>query len=155
MLQIVKPDIAIDFIKMRKIAFVLSAAVIVGGIASLVAKGGPNYGIDFTGGLMLHVGLDPDVSIADVREAVAVASDEDISVQEFGSQPGEYLLRVPAGDAKVGGGRAADIKTALREQFAERGFDEKRTEIVGPRVGKELRRRGLLSVLFATLVMGA
>ncbi len=156
MLQLVSPDININFIRLRKPAFVLSALLIAAGLFSLVAKGGPAYGIDFTGGLMLHIGVDPSVDIAEVRDSVAgLEGIGSISVQEFGTEPGEFLLRIPVGEEKVGGGRAALIKDALRASFADAGFDEKRTEIVGPRVGKELRRRGILSVLFATVMMGA
>ena len=114
------------------------------------------WGLALTGGLMLHVGVDPSVGIEEVRDSVAGLQDIGaISVQEFGTEPGEYLLRVPVGDEKVGGGRAALIKNQLRTSFADAGFEEKRTEIVGPRVGKELRRRGILSVIFATLMMGS
>ncbi len=155
MFQIVKPDIDIDFIKARPVAFGLSAIVIAMGLIALLVRGGPNYGIDFTGGLMVHMGVDADVGIGEVREAVAELDIGPVSVQEFGSQAGEYLLRVPAGDEQVGGGRAAQIKEALRARFDDRGFEEKRTEIVGPRVGTDLRRRGILSVLFATVMMGA
>ncbi len=155
MLQIIKPGVNINFIRMRKVAFSFSALLVVAGLLSLVSKGGPNYGIDFTGGLMLHVGVDPAVEISEVRRAVSGLQVGEISVQEFGSQPGEFLLRIPTGEDQVAGGRAASIKAALREAFEGRGFEEKRTEIVGPRVGKELRRRGILSVLFATVMMGA
>jgi len=155
MLQVVKPDINIDFIRLRRGAFIFSAVVIATGLVSLIAKGGPFYGIDFTGGLMLHVGFDETVEITEIRESVVGLAGGDISVQEFESEEGEYLLRVPTPDEQVGGGIAGTIKNALRESFGERGYDERRTEIVGPRVGTELRRRGILSVLFATLVMGA
>lgn len=155
MFQIVKPDVSINFIALRKAAFVFSAAVIVAGLVSLVAKGGPNYGIDFTGGLMLHVGVDESVSISEVRESADGLEIEGISVQEFEGESGQYLLRVPTPDEQVGGGIAATIKESLASVFGERGFEERRTEIVGPQVGQELRRRGILSVLFATLVMGA
>ena len=155
MFQLIKPDISIDFIRIRKAAFAVSAALITAGLVSLVVKGGPNYGIDFTGGLMVHVGVAPGVAIGEVRAAVAELGIGEIAVQEFGSQAGEFLLRVPSGDEQLGGGRAARIKDALKERFAANGgFEEKRTEIVGPRVGKELRRRGILSVIFATLMMG-
>ena len=155
MFEIVKPGINIDFIRLRKYAAVLSAGVILAGIVSLVAHGGPNYGIDFTGGLMLHIGVDPDVKIGEVREAVSGLQVGDIQVQAFESEEGEFLLRVPEPDEQVGGGTAELLKNRLREAFGARGFEEKRTEIVGPRVGRDLRRRGILSVLFATVVMGA
>jgi preprotein translocase subunit SecF len=152
--QIVKPDINIDFIRLRRIAMIFSASLILGGIVSLIARGGPNYGIDFTGGLMLHIGVNEDVEITEIRDAVSDLGVGDIAVQQFEGQVGEYMLRVPTVDNEVGGGTPALIKDRLRERFSDRGFDELRTEIVGPRVGKDLRRRGILSVLFATLVMG-
>jgi preprotein translocase subunit SecF len=155
MFQIVKPDINIDFLGLRRPAFVLSAMIIAAGLVSLVAKGGPNYGIDFTGGLMLHVGVDESVAITEIRESAATVDVEGISVQEFENESGQYLLRVPTPDEEVGGGIAATIKGVLAETFGDRGFEERRTEIVGPQVGRELRRRGILSVLFATLAMGA
>jgi preprotein translocase subunit SecF len=155
MFQIVKPDINIDFLGLRRPAFVLSAMIIAAGLVSLVAKGGPNYGIDFAGGLMLHVGVDESVAITEIREAAGTVDVEGISVQEFENEPGQYLLRVPTPDEEVGGGIAATIKGVLSETFGDRGFEERRTEIVGPQVGRELRRRGILSVLFATLAMGA
>jgi preprotein translocase subunit SecF len=155
MFQLISPDININFVRLRPTAFAVSAICIAAGLVSLIAKGGPNYGIDFTGGLMLHIGADSDVRIEDVRASIDGLEVSDVSVQEFESQEGEFLLRIPTADEQVGGGTAALIKNSLRETFAERGFDEKRTEIVGPRVGQDLRRRGILSVLFATLVMGA
>ncbi|MFT4569907.1 MAG: preprotein translocase subunit SecF [Hyphomicrobiaceae bacterium] len=156
MFQIVKPGVNINFIKARPVAFAFSAIVIAAGLVSLIAQGGPNYGIDFTGGIMLHVGMDSSVTTAEVRAAVADQADGKVSVQEFGKGTGEFLLRVPiAVDEAVDGGRDQELKEALAVAFSDRGLVEKRTEIVGPRVGKELRRRGLLSVLFATLAMGA
>lgn len=155
MFQIVSPDVNFDFVRFRKIAFAFSAVLIVAGLVSLGARGGPNYGIDFSGGMMLHIGVDENVPIGDVRDAVEGFEFGEIAVQEFGSQPGEYLLRVPVGDEQVGDGRAATIKDALRAAFGDRGFEEKRTEIVGPRVGEDLRRRGILSVLFATAMMAS
>ena len=155
MFEIVKPEININFIKLRPMAFTFSALIIGVGLLSLLMKGGLNYGIDFTGGLMVHVGFEDQISIGQVRSAVDDVGLGDISVQEFGTQGHEYLLRVPSGDSSVGGGRAATIKEALRDSLPGSGFEELRTEIVGPRVGKELRRRGVLSVLFATLMMGA
>lgn len=155
MLQIVSPDIHIDFIKLRPLALALSGLLILVGLGSLIVKGGPNYGIDFTGGLLVHIGFEKPVTITEVRKAVSGLDVGEIAVQEFGAGTNEFLLRVPTGDESLSGGRAEEIKAALRSALPDRGLIEKRTEIVGPRVGKDLRRRGILSVLFATVMMGA
>ncbi len=154
MFQIVKPDIHIDFIRLRKAALVFSGSLILAGIGSLILHGGPNYGIDFTGGLMLHVGFEKPVTIEEVRSAVGGLDIGAISVQTFGDSGNEFLLRAPSGNDTLSGGRADQVKDALREALPDRGLIEKRTEMVGPRVGRELRERGILSVLAATVMMG-
>jgi preprotein translocase subunit SecF len=155
MIEIVPPKTNIDFIKLRKPAIAISLVVIAIGRASLIMKGGPNYGIDFAGGLQFHMRANPDVTISDVREAVEDLGIGDVSVQAFESQKGEYLLRVAtAQDEDLSGGVAAKLKDRLREKFGERGFEELRTELVGPRVGQDLRRRAILAVTFSTLAMG-
>ncbi|RMD85680.1 MAG: protein translocase subunit SecF [Candidatus Dadabacteria bacterium] len=153
-MEIVKPDVNIDFIRLRRAALTLSALVIVAGLVSLFVKGGPNYGIDFTGGLMVHAGLGAGTDIAEVRRAVSSLEVGEISVQSFESQPGEFLIRVPQADPQLTGGTAAAIKQALEKAFGADRVDIKRTEMVGPRVGHELRKRGILSVLAATVAMG-
>ena len=55
MMQFVKPDINIDFIGKRKIAYVVSGLLILISIISLVIHGGPKYGIDFAGGTVIQV----------------------------------------------------------------------------------------------------
>jgi len=154
MLKIIPDNLNIDFIRWRTPAMVFSGAIMLIGIGSLILKGGPNYGIDFAGGLLVHVRVDPSVKIEEVRKVADASEVGAISVQQFESQPGEYMLRVPTADESMTGGVAAKLKDALRAAFADRGFDELRTEMVGPQVGKDLRRRGMLAVLFATAVMG-
>ena len=155
MFEIIKPGTNIDFIRMRPFAFAFSAILIALGMITLIARGGPNYGIDFSGGLMLHIGVEDSVDIAELRSVVGAWDGGEVSVQRFGADQGEFLLRVPVADEQVGGGRAADLKALLQEKLDGRDLEILRTEIVGPRVGAELRRRGILSVLFATLMMGA
>ena len=54
-LQFIKTDTAIDFIGRKKVAFIISAVLILLGIGSLIVKGGPNYGIDFAGGITVQI----------------------------------------------------------------------------------------------------
>lgn len=154
MWQIVSPDIDIDFIRLRPYALAFSAFLILVGLGSLVVKGGPNYGIDFAGGVMLHVRVEPGVGIDEVRSAAGVPEVGSVSVQQFESEEGEFLVRVPTADERVSDGVVSKLTDALRTAFASRGFEVLRTEVVGPQVGQDLRRRGILSVLVATVAMG-
>ncbi|HYC54872.1 MAG TPA: protein translocase subunit SecF [Candidatus Binatia bacterium] len=156
MFELIKPDTRIDFMKLRPYAFAFSAVLTVVGLIVLIARGGPNYGVDFTGGLLLHVGVDPSVTISDMRAAVDELGEaaEGASVQDFGNQPGEYLLRLSMPDQELGESTSQQIKDQLAAKFADKNFRELRTEMVGPRVGADLRQRGILSVLASTLIMG-
>ena len=154
MFEILPKTPSIDFLGLRRITFAFSAVLTIGAILTLIAKGGPNYGIDFAGGLLLHIRTDTSVTIDEIRSVAEGAGVEALSVQQFESQPGEYLLRVPTVDEELGGGVAEKLKGALRTAFAERGFEELRTEMVGPQVGRDLRWRAVLAVAFSTIAMG-
>jgi preprotein translocase subunit SecF len=157
MFELIKPNTKIDFMRLRPYAFAFSAILTALGLIVLVMRGGPNYGVDFSGGVMLHVGVDPSVTISEMREAVeSLSADagEGASVQDFGSQPGEYLVRLPSTGENVDQTAVEGLKSALAAKFAQKNYRELRTEVVGPRVGSDLRQRGILSVLLSTLAMG-
>ena len=67
-MQFIKPDININFIARRYIAFAVSAAMILMTIISLVAHHGPKYGIDFAGGTLIQIKFDTPTQIADIKE---------------------------------------------------------------------------------------
>src|SRR4051812_34629216 len=100
MLELIPNDANIDFFKLRPYAFGLSGLLTVIGLVALLLRGGPNYGIDFTGGIMLHVAVDPSVSVSDMRDAVDKLHLQEggASVQDYGTGKGEYLLRLAASD---------------------------------------------------------
>lgn len=154
MWQIVSPDINIDFIRLRTPALVVSAVLILAGMVSLIAKGGPNYGIDFAGGVMLHIRVAEGTPIDEVRAAAGVPEVGTVSVQQFEGEVGEFLVRVPTADAQLSDGVVTQITRSLTTAFHGKNFEMLRTEVVGPQVGKDLRRRAILSVLFATVAMG-
>ena len=66
-MQFIKPGININFIGRRKIAFVLSLAMILTTIISLVVHNGPKLGIDFAGGTVIQVKFDSPAAIADIK----------------------------------------------------------------------------------------
>ena len=70
-LTFIKAEPKIDFIGMRKIFYALSVIVILAGVASLLIKGGPTYGIDFAGGAVVQVKFDKPVSDEQTKTALA------------------------------------------------------------------------------------
>lgn len=145
-MQFIKSDINIDFIGKRKLAAILSAALILIGLGSLVVQGGPNYGIDFAGGSLVQVQFSETTDAAEIRQALSDLELGTFMVQRFGDNPNEYMIRVQESTSQA---LSRSISSALNESFGAGNVDLRRMEMVGPQVGKDLRQKGLLAILYA------
>jgi preprotein translocase subunit SecF len=152
MLQLIKPDVNIDFVGNRRYAYIFSGVLTVLGLLAM-AIFGPRYGIDFAGGTLLHIRFHDPVEVSAIRNVLGSVAGE-ASVQDFGSTKGEYLLRIPESAADLSG-LGEKIKKQLDATFGTTSYEVLRNETVGPRVGKELRQKALLAVLFSTIMMGS
>ncbi len=147
-MELIKPDVNINFIGKRKIALFVSLAMLLIGLVSLVVKGGPDYGIDFAGGMIVQVKFDQDTNAAEIKQALSATGLDGLSVQTFGDEDNEFLIRTPTTSSEVEGFNV-QITSALEEAFGSESVDLRRAEMVGPQVGKDLRQKGLLAVLYA------
>ncbi len=153
-MELIKPGTKFDFIRFRFIALGISWALIALGILSLILHGGPNYGIDFSGGVMVHLRFKQQVPIGDIRAALNAIHLGESAIQDFGAAGTEFLIRLPV-EASETKGITETLTQALADKFGKDAFEVLRVELVGPRVGQDLRQRALLAVGFATLLMGA
>jgi preprotein translocase subunit SecF len=153
MLEIIKPGTKIDFMRRKGVGFLFSGLVMLIGIASLILHGGPIYGVDFAGGTQAQVKFLQPVEPDAIRGALKEAGLENSSVQGIEAEgKGEYLIRLPESPADLAGLSNA-ISAALAKRFGEKAFEVRRIEIVGPKVGKELRNKGILATIFALIAM--
>ncbi len=148
-MQIIKHDINIDFVGRRKLALILSGIVILIGIVSLVAKGGPDYGIDFVGGTLVQVKFTENTDAAKIKDSLAALDLGSVLVQHFGDDANEFLIRIqkPTEDRDL----SALVSGSLEASYGKGNYDIRRLEMVGPQVGKDLREKGFLSVLYAMI----
>ncbi|RMB05025.1 protein translocase subunit SecF [Eilatimonas milleporae] len=150
LLRLLPKETAFDFLGLRKVAFVVSAVLIMASIA-LFSVNSLNYGIDFKGGIAIEVGLDDrPIPLATVRSAVSGLGLGDVSVQEYGRDT-EALIRV---ERQSGGDEeqkaAMDrVKAALVEAVPD--LDFRQENIIGPKVSGELKRDGTLAVSIAVI----
>ncbi|MDH3444924.1 MAG: protein translocase subunit SecF, partial [Deltaproteobacteria bacterium] len=101
-MELIKPGTKIPFTRYRKIALVLSTVVNLAVLALLFFKG-PNLGVDFAGGTMAQLKFQQNVSIPEVRQALATVQLGSSVIQEFGRQgDNEYLVRLDAESADLG-----------------------------------------------------
>jgi preprotein translocase subunit SecF len=136
------------FLRYRKFTYLISGAVLVATIASIVAHGGLRYSIDFTGGTLIQLDFDEAVDAQVLREALRdMEGLRSYEVQRFGD-PSEVIVRaqVPPGQEEEFGDR---IETHLRQALEGEEFRVVRSESVGPKIGEELKRQALLAVLYA------
>ena len=148
-MQFIKSDINIDFVGKRKLAMILSAVVILLGLASLVVNGGPNYGIDFVGGTLVQVKFVEDTDAVKIKDSLASMDLGTVVVQSFGDDANEFLIRVQ--DTGKGKELSGMISGNLNTVYGEGNVDIRRVEMVGPQVGKDLREKGILSLVYAMI----
>jgi preprotein translocase subunit SecF len=152
-MELIKPGLKIPFTRYRKIAIIVSTVVNLAVLTLLFTKG-PNLGVDFAGGTMVQLKFQQNVTIPDVRQAFEKMDLGGSVIQDFG-QPGsnEYLVRLDQTSVEIGA-LGEQIKKVLTDQFGADQFEVRRIESVGPKIGQDLRQRGALSVIVATIMMG-
>ncbi len=149
-MQFIKPGINIDFIGKRKTAFSLSLAMVIITIFLLVWRGGPNLGVDFSGGILIQVKLETKRTPSEIRDALESLQLQDSIIQEFGEEGQfEYLIRVRSTDIQLSG-LSDKVKETLTSQLGE-GVEIRRVEMVGPKVGEDLRQKALFAIFYAIL----
>jgi len=151
--ELIPPNPGIDFVGMAPKVAVASILLIVIGLATMWARGGLNYGIDFTGGTMVEVRFPSATSIADVRASLDRPDVRSVSVQDVGGAGADFQIR--AQQASDEASSVADaIKAGLKDRFGEGSYDVLRVESVGPKVGSDLWRNATLAVIASTIMMG-
>ncbi|NNL76787.1 MAG: protein translocase subunit SecF [Desulfobacterales bacterium] len=149
-MQLIKPDVNINFIGRRKIAFVVSAVMIAISIISLIIHRGPKQGIDFAGGTLIQVKFLAPVKIDDIKAGLQTIGLGKSSVQLFGDQQSnEYLIRT-ASSVMTGEGFSTDVIRALSSP-AGTEVEIRRMEMVGAQVGQDLREKALFAMFYALL----
>jgi preprotein translocase subunit SecF len=152
-MELIKPGTKIPFTRYRKVAAIASTLVNIVVLAFLFIKG-PNLGVDFAGGTMVQIKFAQKTSIPDIRQGLEAVQLGGSVIQDFGQEgANEYLVRIE----KVGmelGALGEQIKKALSDRFGADKFEIRRVESVGPKIGEDLRWRGTVSVIAATVMMG-
>jgi preprotein translocase subunit SecF len=143
-MDLIRPNTHIDFIGKKKYTFWISAIVLLISLGSVFLFGGLKYGVDFAGGILIQVKFSKPVDISEVRNAMDTMGSKEAMVQAFGGE-NEYLIRVEkaSGDLEA---LSKKIQVSLQEQFKGKPLEIRRVEVVGPKVGKDLKEKAMLAV---------
>lgn len=135
----------IDFMRWHVHGFVFSGLLTVL-TAVLCLTPGLSYGIDFLGGTLIEARTTAGpANLAEMRSKLDALNLGEVSLQQFGS-PSDVLIRLQ----QQPGGDAAQMKAvqAVRQALGE-AIEYRRVEVVGPSVGSELIRAGILATVLA------
>jgi preprotein translocase subunit SecF len=132
----------IDFLTKRKYAYILSSLIILAGIVSLVLKGGPKLGIDFTGGTLVQLNFKDKVTNQELEEGLSKAG---INVSEIQNFVNTNTISFKFKESnQISEKKLNEIKEILKKDFIV-----EKIEIVGPAVGTWLIKRAFLAFILA------
>ena len=144
------------FIEKRKAAYVVSATVLLAGIAAMIFNiatigSWMYYGVDFEGGSLVQVRFEQPVTVGEIRDALGGASAPEVT--QFGSEDAhEFVIRAPLADDASITQVADEVEAQLRSGMPDRAFIVERTELVGAKVGAELQQKALLAILLSMVL---
>lgn len=136
----------LHFMKYRKLAYIISGALILLSVVSLMFRG-LNYGIDFSGGISMEVKpVVENYGVENMRVALQEFSPE---LQEVDGNAILIRLGLPKGATDTEQNeRVAQIKNILGDKV-----QYEQVQVVGPKIGGELVQGGILAILFAFVMM--
>jgi preprotein translocase subunit SecF len=136
----------INFMAQRKVGLVASLVLTLAALV-LLATRGLNFGIDFTGGVLVEVTYPQGVELEDVRQRLVDGGYHNAVAQYFGGTSSVLIRLPPAENAS-----SAEVSGRVLEALGG-GVDLRRVEFVGPQVGAELAEDGSLALLVAFILI--
>jgi preprotein translocase subunit SecF len=138
------------FMAVRKICYVISALIIFGSIAA-EAVHGLNLAVDFTGGVVIEAAYTSAANLDGTRNALKSAGYSEVTVQNFGSSKDVLVRLPPLGEKESPNAVTAKVESAL--QTVDAGVQIRRTEVVGPQVGREVVVKGMQAMAITVLLI--
>jgi preprotein translocase subunit SecF len=127
----------------------ISGLVILIGLGSIALSGGLKYGIDFAGGTLIQLQFKTPPDIEVIRDGLKTIALGESTIQEFGSKR-DILIRIQRSEEKLEA-VGSKVRNSLGGKFNKEDITIERVEMVGPKVGRDLREKAILSILYAVI----
>ncbi len=148
-MQLIRPDININFVRLRYKAFMLSGAIIFLGLVTLFARGGLKMGVDFAGGTLIQAKFNKPTNPDQIRNALQGTVSHAFIQQIGAGGDNEYLIRTDTIHEELGS-LSNQVEDKLNKAYGP-GQQVLRVEMVGPKVGHDLRQKALHAIFYAFL----
>lgn len=145
-IRLVPANTRINFMRAHKITLAISILMVLGSLGLLFTKG-LNFGIDFAGGILIEARAPEQPDLADVRARLGALELGDVALQSFGEE-NDVLIRLPQQDGADAEAAQQVAIGKVREALGE-GWEYRRTETVGPKVGGELVKNAVIAAALA------
>ncbi len=137
----------VKFLSLRHAGYVLSGCLFILCLGTLIANKGPNYAVDFSGGVVSDVVFHETTSTSEVRKALTRAGISGERVQKVAGE-NEYSVRIKLIDDDLE--KTQDIlETSLRDYFGADSFTVLGTQSIGNEIGQEFAQIALTAVIIA------
>lgn len=149
-MEFIKPGINIDFVGFRYKAFLISGIMILVGVAAILWRGGLNLGVDFAGGTLIQVQFTKPTTPQDIREALQDIVPKSM-IQQIGSgDANEFMIRADITPSELQS-LSDEVQGVLSKVYGEGQTTVRKVEMVGPKVGADLRQKALKAIYYALL----
>ncbi len=148
-MKIISSETNFDFMGKIKMTMTISGLVILIGLGSIALSGGLKYGIDFAGGTLIQLQFKTPPDIEVIRDGLKTISLGESTIQEFGSKR-DILIRIQRSEEKLEA-VGSKVRNSLGGKFNKEDITIERVEMVGPKVGRDLREKAILSILYAVI----
>ncbi len=150
MREFFKLNKVLNFVGMFRVYTSISVIAVLASLVLLMTKG-LNYGVDFKGGAEVQVKFAQSVDTSTLRSALEAENINYSSVQSIGEPSmNEFLIKIAASDKNINTNTESVVQ-AINTKFADKGIDIRRTEIVGPKAGEELKSAGIWAMIWSML----
>ena len=143
-----------DFLSSSPYVTTLSLILSILGLVWIILSGF-NYGIDFAGGNEIQLRFQNVPSVEELRKYLSEKGLTKASVQSFGDEENEFLILTDnkPGEMKANADRLTVMVESLKTDFVEQGVEIRRVDSVGPQIGAELRKQGILAVFYSLILI--
>lgn len=150
-MELIRPDININFVGMRFKALVFSCVIIITSLGLMVWRGGLNLGVDFAGGTLIQIQFKRSTAPDEIRSALKDLGFQQSAIQQVGSAAdNEYLIRTDVTTSEMAN-VSQRVEESLVKAFGDGQVTVRRAEMVGPKVGHDLRQKALFAIYYALL----
>ncbi len=146
-------DTHFDFVGKRRLGYLVSAILMLLSLVAVLLNGGLRYGVDFAGGAAVQLQFASPVDDEAIKNAFSGMNLPGLAVQRYGEDGRDYLVRFSPPSGMTGESIREGVLSALQSAFAGNTAVIQRLEMVGPKVGADLRNAALEALYYAILLI--